>query len=115
VSDIQDNLLKTADSCTKDTDLVYVLKDARSVVAYEDERYINYSGTNGMATAGTGDVLTGILAALIAQGMDSFEAAKLGDYILCLAGDGAAAKKNRYRMIASDGVNGLEDVLGGMI
>lgn len=115
VSDIQDNLLNTADTCTNDTDLIYVLKDARSVVAYEDERYLNYSGNNGMATAGTGDVLTGILAALIAQGMDSFEAAKLGVYIHGLAGDVAAAKKNRYSMIASDVVNGLEDVLGGMI
>ena len=115
VNEVQDNLLATADTCTKDTDLVYVLKDARSVVAYEDERYINYSGNNGMATAGTGDVVTGILAALIAQGMDSFEAAKLGVYIHGLAGDVAANKKNRYSMIASDVVNGLEDVLGGMI
>ena len=115
MSEVQDNLLNTADACTTDNDLVYVLKDARSVVAFGGERYINYSGNNGMATAGTGDVLTGILAALIAQGMNSFEAAKLGVYIHGLAGDVAANKKNRYSMIASDVVSGLEDVLDGMI
>ncbi|MGP6145762.1 NAD(P)H-hydrate dehydratase [Jeotgalibaca sp. A122] len=115
VNKIQEDLLNTADICTKDTDLVYVLKDARSVVAHGHERYINSSGNNGMATAGTGDVLTGILAGLVAQGMDSFEAAKLGVYIHGLAGDVAASKKNRYSMMASDVVNGLEDVLGGMV
>lgn len=110
---IQEDLLATADICTKDTDLVYVLKDSRSVVAYDDERYLNAAGNNGMATAGTGDVLTGILAGLIAQGMPSFEAAKLGVYIHSLAGDVAASKKNRYSMIASDVVDALADVLSG--
>ena len=73
--------------------LVYVLKDARTIVACSGKKYINTSGNNGMATAGSGDVLTGIIAGLIAQRMVSFyEASCLAVYIHGLAGDMAKEK-----------------------
>ena len=64
-----------------------------------------------MATAGSGDVLTGIIAGLLAQGADNLEAAALGVYIHGLAGDGAASKLGKYSMIADDIIDNISDVL----
>ena len=55
-----------------------------------------------MATGGSGDVLSGIITSLMAQGMDCFDAAKLGVYIHGLAGDEAARAGTRYSMVAGD-------------
>lgn len=78
-------------------------KGARTVIGAPDGRcYVNTSGNSGMATAGSGDVLTGIIAALLAQGMDAFEAACLGVYLHGLAGDKAAHEKGEYSMLAGD-------------
>jgi len=64
-------------------------------------------GNPGMATAGTGDVLTGIIAALLAQGMQEMESATLGVYLHGLAGDIAVQQKTAYSMIASDLIDTL--------
>lgn len=69
---------------------VLVLKDARTIVADEEHMYINVSGNHGMATGGSGDVLAGIIAGLLAQGMRNFDGAALGTYLHGLAGDYAA-------------------------
>ena len=111
ISDLQDNLLTTADQCAKDSSLIYAIKDARTIVTHDHERYINDSGNSGMATAGSGDVLTGIIAGLLAQGLEPFEAAKLAVYIHGLAGDQAAKEKNEYSMMASDIIEALHVVL----
>jgi NAD(P)H-hydrate epimerase len=68
------------------------------------------SGNPGMATAGSGDVLTGILLSLISQGYSAAEAAVLGVYIHGAAGDKAAALKSKTSMIASDIIECLPDV-----
>ena len=64
--------------------------------------YINTTGNPGMATGGTGDVLTGVITALLAQGMNEFEAAQLGVHLHGLAGDLAAEELSNPGMIASD-------------
>jgi NAD(P)H-hydrate epimerase len=87
------------------------MKDARTVVAHQDEHYINASGNNGMATGGSGDALTGIIAGLLAQGLAPSEAAKLGVYIHGLAGDIAAQEKSEYSLMASDLIEALPAVL----
>lgn len=83
---------------------VVVCKDARTVVACPGEQalYLNTSGNDGMATAGSGDVLAGIIAGLLAQGMEAGEAARLGVYIHGAAGDRAAAAVGRYALMAGD-------------
>ena len=89
--------------------LTLVLKGDKTIVANSRKVYVNRTGNPGMATAGTGDVLTGIIASLIGQGYDVFDASQLGVYIHGLAGDIAAKKKGEHSMIASDIIEYLPD------
>ncbi len=83
--------------------LVIVLKGACSSVACPDGRCLfNTSGNPGMATAGSGDVLTGIILGLLSQGYQAEQAAQLGVYLHGLAGDLAETKLGREALIASD-------------
>lgn len=109
--DLSDNIIDIANQCSYNNELVYVMKDARTIVACSGEKYINISGNNGMATAGSGDVLTGIIAGLIAQGMDSYEASCLAVYIHGLAGDKAKDKLGVYSLMAGDMADAIEEVL----
>ncbi len=111
VHDITNNLIDTAHRCSYNNELVYAIKDARTIVAYNNQYYINVSGNHGMATGGSGDVLTGMIAALVAQGMKPYDGACLAVYIHGLAGDEAAREKGYYSMIAGDIVASIEKVL----
>jgi NAD(P)H-hydrate epimerase len=83
--------------------VMLVLKGARTVVAHPDGRAaICPTGNPGMATAGTGDVLTGMIVGLLAQGLDPWDAACAGTYLHGLAGDLAAARLGSAGMIAGD-------------
>jgi len=82
--------------------LVVVLKGQGTVITDGEQASINTTGNSGMATGGTGDVLTGLIAALLAQGMTPFDAAHLGAHLHGLAGDLAAAEFGKPGMIASD-------------
>ena len=81
-------------------------KDPATVVA---------RGDPGMATAGCGDVLTGLLAALLAQGMHPTEAACLGVYLHALAGEAAGAARTSYSMVASDVTEHLTEAFGQLM
>ena len=72
--------------------------------------HINTTGSNALATAGTGDVLTGIIATLLSQGLSPVQAACAGAYWHGLAGR-AAARKRRVGVVAGDVVNALSDAL----
>jgi NAD(P)H-hydrate epimerase len=81
---------------------IIVLKGHRTVVASPDGKiYINMTGNAGMATAGCGDVLTGMIAAFLAQGLLPFEAAKWGVYLHGKAGD-KIVQQTKISMIATD-------------
>lgn len=83
--------------------ITVVLKGHQTVVAsYNQDTYINTSGNPGMATAGSGDVLSGMIASLIGQGLSVYEASKLGVYLHGLAGDFGAKKYGEVSLIASD-------------
>ncbi len=100
---ILDNQLDIAREIAQEFGIMVVLKGARTIVANkEGEAYINIGDNSGMATGGTGDVLTGIICSLIAQGADSFSAAIAGVYIHSLAGDLARDIKGERGMIAGD-------------
>jgi ADP-dependent NAD(P)H-hydrate dehydratase len=81
---------------------VVVLKGHRTVISDGDSFAVNPTGNPGMATGGSGDVLTGIIATLVGQGLEPFDAARLGVYIHGLAGDLAAAGVGQVSLIASD-------------
>lgn len=82
--------------------LTLVLKGWRTLVTDGRALFENTTGNPGMATAGSGDVLTGIIAGLTAQGIDCFSAAKLGVYLHGKAGDLAVRDKTQNCLIASD-------------
>ncbi len=86
---------------------VVVLKGAGTIVTDGHRVYVNRTGNPGMATGGSGDVLGGVIAALIAQGMDTFEAAVLGVNVHGLAGDRAAEVIGQISLIATDIINCL--------
>lgn len=100
--DITSNLLAFTKERMKEKAYTLVLKDARTIVTNGVETYINLCGNSGMAVGGSGDVLSGVIGGLLAQGMKPFEAASLGVYFHGLAGDYAASEKNEYSMIAGD-------------
>jgi len=93
----------------EDVPLVLVLKGAGTVVTDGRRLQVNTTGNPGMATGGSGDVLTGLIAALIGQGLSGFDAAALGVHLHGDAGDAAAAAGSEVSLIASD----LIDHLGG--
>jgi len=93
----------------KRTNTIVVLKGAGTVVTDGEKVYINKTGNPGMATAGSGDVLTGVITALLGQGLNDFDAAVLGVYIHGLAGDIAAEKFGRISLMATDIIDSLPD------
>lgn len=89
---------------------VILLKGHRTVIASpRGEFFVNPTGNPGMATGGSGDVLTGILAALLGQGMAPFDAACAGAYVHGLAGDMAARVKGQISLIAGDIADALPE------
>lgn len=90
---------------------VTVLKGHQTVVTDGEQIYVNATGNPGMATGGSGDVLTGLLAALAAQRLALLEAAVLGVYVHGLAGDLAAVQLGQTALVASDLLSYLPDAL----
>lgn len=91
---------------------VLVLKGRDTVVAGPGgELYVNATGNAGMATGGSGDVLSGMIAAFLAQGSSPIDAAVLGVYFHGLAGDAVAASKGQLGLIATDLIDALPGVL----
>lgn len=96
--------------------LICVLKDHNTVVTDGFDRlYVNNTGNNGMSTAGSGDVLAGIIAGLVAQSRKSnLEIAALGVYIHGLCGDIAARRLSEYSLMASDIIDALPMVFNSI-
>jgi NAD(P)H-hydrate epimerase len=101
-ADIQADRVNLAVRFAADHRLVLVLKGAGTVVTDGRRAYVNTTGNPGMATGGTGDVLTGLIAALLAQGLEAFAAAQLAVFLHGRAGDLAADDLGEVSLIASD-------------
>ena len=102
ISDVQNHREKSAAEFAKTHGVILLLKGPRTVITDGERMAINLTGNSGMATGGTGDVLTGLITALLGQGMPAFEAAQLGAHLHGLAGDLAAAEQSQPGLIASD-------------
>jgi ADP-dependent NAD(P)H-hydrate dehydratase / NAD(P)H-hydrate epimerase len=103
ISRVQKDRKKVAKDFVNRYNVILVLKGHETLVVEKIKGiYLNKTGNPGMAKAGSGDVLTGIIAAFLAQGLSGFEAAKFAVYLHGLAGDLAAKEKSQLAMIASD-------------
>lgn len=110
--EVQSNRLETARSFAKEHRVTVVLKGAGTVVAVPDgHAFINTTGSPGMATGGTGDVLSGMIGGLLARWHDPDAAAKAAVYLHGRAGEIAAEKLGEASMIASD----VADSIGAAI
>lgn len=103
VTQLQQHRAEIATRFARDYGVVLVLKGHRTLVAAPDRPLlVNETGNPGMSTGGSGDVLAGIIGALVAQGMPAYEAAACGVYIHGAAGDRAAARLSMHGMLPSD-------------
>jgi len=103
IKEILDCPLEVALGFSRKYNVVTLLKDAHTVIAGPGGGFfINTSGNNALSKAGTGDVLAGLVAGFIAQGMDVLDASALGAYIHGKAGEAAALERSRYGVNAGD-------------
>lgn len=108
-AEVQRDRLGVAREFAAKHEVTLVLKGSRTVIAAPDGRvFVNVTGHPGMATGGSGDVLTGLIAGLLAQDLDAVQAAALGVYLHGLAGEQAAARRaNPASLLAGDIIEAL--------
>jgi hydroxyethylthiazole kinase-like uncharacterized protein yjeF len=103
IQDIEKARINIALAFAKETGTYLVLKGVPTIIAEPEGRaYINPTGNPGMASAGTGDVLTGMISGFLSQGLKPIHAAILGVFLHGFAGDIAASEKGEYPLIATD-------------
>jgi len=103
IREVQGNRKKVAQKLACDYNITVVLKGYRTIVVDgQGNCFENKTGNSGMSSAGTGDVLAGIIASFLGQGLNAFEAAKFAVYLHGLSGDLAAKEKTKLGLIASD-------------
>jgi NAD(P)H-hydrate epimerase len=98
---------QAANRLANSADVVVVLKGNRTYVTDGSRDYRNETGNPGMATAGSGDVLTGVITSLVGQGVPAYEAACLGVYVHGSAGDFAAEAMGEMSLVATDIIENL--------
>ena len=106
--------LSKAREFTEEYSCVLVIKGAHTLVIHQGQGFINSTGNPGLATAGSGDVLTGIVTGLLAQGYSALQAAVFGVYLHGAAGDIAAQKRGLEALVASDIIDNLGETFTGL-
>ncbi len=112
IAQVKENPVEIAIGLAQKLNCVIVSKDARTYICQNTKPVcMNTTGNSGMAVAGSGDVLTGVIAGLLAQGMEPFAAAAVGAYLHGLAGDLAAARLGERGMTAVDLMKAIAEVI----
>lgn len=116
VAQLEADRIRTSEEFANEYGVILVLKGAPTIISDSNSNtWINSTGNAGMATAGMGDVLTGVIAGLIAQNTHSEMAAPLGVYLHGLAGDITAEQKGMHGLIASDVLNALPQTISSLV
>ena len=115
ISDIQKNREKIAKKFAAEYGLICILKGFETVISDGKDIFVNTTGNPGMATGGTGDALTGMIAAFIGQTDSLLDAACLGVYLHGLAGDLAAKEKTQISMLPSDLIEKIPEAIKSII
>ena len=116
VEEIKEDPLAAAREFSDQYGVTCVLKDAATVTARKDGKlFVNLSGSPAMAKGGSGDVLTGVIAGLLAMGMDDCEAASLGVYVHGLAGEAAEKKYGVHSVLAGELAGCIGEVVNGNV
>ncbi len=102
LEEILNNMEKSAKKISEKFNCITVLKSHRTIITDGEKIYYNTTGNSALAKAGSGDVLAGMISGLLAQKMNSFDAAVLGVYLHGLAGDIAKNDLTAYGVLASD-------------
>jgi NAD(P)H-hydrate epimerase len=112
IAEIEAKRVELARTFATEFSVTLVLKGAPTIIATkEGQVYINATGNPGMATAGSGDVLTGVIAGLIAQGSSAVDAALCGVYLHGMAGDLARKRVGEYGLIATDMLTAVAETI----
>ena len=111
IAELKKDYIETVKSFAREYGCIVVGKDAGTLVSDGEYVYINQTGNCGMATAGSGDVLSGIIGALCAQKEAPFDAAWKGVFLHGKAGDKALERSNAYSLIAGDIAGALAEVI----
>ncbi len=111
VPELMSDMVHTAEAFSREYRCVTVLKGARTVITDSERVRLNTAGNEGMATGGSGDVLTGIIGSFLAQGSDLFDASCAGVLLHALAGDCAAEELGSRSLMAGDIIRFLPKVL----
>lgn len=112
---IEKDRINTAMSFAKETRTYLVLKGVPTIVSEPEGRaYINSTGNSGMASGGSGDVLAGMIASFLGQGLNPLEASVIGVFMHGYAGDIAASKKGEHSLIASDIIESIPEAFLSM-
>lgn len=111
VEEIQNNRIYYSKYTSDKYNVISILKGYETVIAHRDNLYINKTGNPGMATAGSGDILSGMIISLICQGIDPYNSSILGTFAHGLSGDLAKLEKGEYGLIASDILNMIPKAL----
>lgn len=102
LEDVLSDIVGSAKKLTKKYHCVVVLKTHRTIICDRENIFINQHGNSALAKAGSGDVLAGVIAGLVAQKMNLYEAAKLGVYLHSRTGEIASEELSEYSVLASD-------------
>lgn len=115
ILEIEEQREKLAVEFARECKCTLLLKGNNTIVTNGEDTYINNTGNPGMATAGSGDVLTGIVVSLLGRGFKTYRAASVGCYIHGLAGDYARDKVGEESMVASDILNNISSAIEQII
>ena len=108
---LSEDRIQSSIAFAKEFGIILLLKGHRTIITDGDKCYINTTGNPGMATGGSGDVLAGVITALVGQGIPALEAAACGAWLHGAAGDICAQEIGQYGMLPTDMINVLPRLL----